>query len=190
MRQEATGALAALTRDAFHEKRYTWTVPPRRQVNYPRELYDATRIIPLIGKIPRDKGWYGKGRPWSEASKAPMVERWGCVMGDGMLALDVDPGGEASLVAMPPLPATLEARTPRGGRHLIFRGRARTMVSVLPKIDVRGERGQIAVEPTPGYQWVNDLPIAEAPAWLLPENSLASNISLCPDQPLLRPKPR
>jgi hypothetical protein len=137
-------------------------------MNLPRELYDAARIIPLIDKGPRVKGWYDKGKPWSEASKMlNMAGRWGCVMGAGLFTVDIDPGGPESLARFPPLPATLEARTPRGGRHLVYRGTARTGADVLPGVDIRGERGQIAVAPTPGYEWVNDLAIADAPDWLL-----------------------
>jgi len=107
--------------------------------------------------------------------------------------LDIDgPEGRESLAALEAkhgeLPATLEATTRNGGRHLCFQHpegvRIGCRTGVAPGIDTRGEGGYIAVEPSavpgdlpgaPGrYSWVDwepdsgEIPeIAEAPGWLV-----------------------
>jgi hypothetical protein len=86
----------------------------------------------------------------------------------GLLVLDVDPrhGGEQSLGELErehgPLPATLEAMTGGGGRHLYFAhpgGTVRNRVGIAPGIDLRGDGGCVVAPPSvhPSgnrYQWV------------------------------------
>jgi KaiC/GvpD/RAD55 family RecA-like ATPase len=120
----------------------------------------------------------------------------GIATGVAFLVLDIDTakGGEDALAAWEaqhgPLPATLTARTRAGGLHLLFAlpadGRKiGNRAGIAPGIDVRGEGGYIAAEPSevppdpggPGtgrYQWqdweVSEEPppdIAQAPDWLL-----------------------
>lgn len=110
--------------------------------------------------------------------------------------LDVDTGpdkpGDASVAALEaehgPLPATVEAVTGSGGRHLYFlwpegekvitRRDTKATTSPLPAgIDVRGDGGQVLAPPTihPNgtvYAWREgrspwDIEVAEAPDWLL-----------------------
>jgi hypothetical protein len=107
--------------------------------------------------------------------------------------LDVDgPEGAASLdaleIAHGPLPETLQAVTRNGGRHLCFlhpkNQRIRCRTGIRPGLDVRGDGGYIAAEPStvpadnpagPGrYAWIDWEPdtgevpqIAHAPGWLL-----------------------
>jgi hypothetical protein len=110
--------------------------------------------------------------------------------------LDIDTGpdkpGEASLEALVaehgPLPATVEAVTGSGGRHLYFtwptgqrvvtRRDTKATSSPLPAgIDVRGEGGQVLAPPTihpngTTYTWREghspwDREVADAPDWLL-----------------------
>jgi hypothetical protein len=101
--------------------------------------------------------------------------------------LDIDDLG--ALQYLPALPATLESRTPSGGRHLVFKHPAEVTINnssakllgwlksrgYAPgqrKVDVRGAGGQIVVEPSftaaGRYAWVDpSVPIADAPAELI-----------------------
>ncbi len=129
---------------------------------------------------------------------APTLRRWwarspganvGLATGAGLLVVDVDPRhtGDASLASLGPLPATREALTGGGGRHLFYRAAAPVRCSagrLGPGLDVRGEGGYIVAPPSvhPSgalYRWHSDCglahPIAHAPAWFLE---------------LLRPRPR
>jgi hypothetical protein len=100
-----------------------------------------------------------------------------------LIALDVDGiEGEDSLerlgAELGTLPSTLEQRTPRGGRHLVFEW-PRELASQCPttsanklgpRIDIRGQNGHIVAAPSPGaeggqYELVDD----EAPIELLPD---------------------
>lgn len=101
---------------------------------------------------------------------------------DGLVVLDVDPkkGGDATLERLDMihgLPDTLVSRTPSGGRHLFYRlpdghPGVPNGVSVLGAgLDVRSRAGYVVA---PGsqignarYQFENDLPIADAPEWLV-----------------------
>ena len=91
----------------------------------------------------------------------------------GFWVLDIDPrhGGPATLAALQakygPLPATLEAQTGGGGRHLYFalpNGQTipRNSAGKLgPGLDIRGEGGYVAVPPSiheetkKRYAWIN-----------------------------------
>ena len=98
----------------------------------------------------------------------------------GIVAIDVDKGGEAYLEALEKkygvLPATRLIRTPSDGYHLYYRTREliRTQAPMtipgstcLGGVDLRGEGGIVVIPPTPGYVVDEDLPIAEFPAaWL------------------------
>ena len=101
----------------------------------------------------------------------------------GIFVVDVDvkdlgmSGFEAFEQANGKLPATLMSITPSGGRHYYFRMpvgvviRNTTNLDDL-KIDIRGEGGYVLAPPSflrsgGNYVWANDLPIAEAPAWLI-----------------------
>ncbi len=114
----------------------------------------------------------------------------------GVWVLDIDTGpdkpGDASLTDLEQthgqLPATVEAVTGSGGRHLYFvwpdgervvtRRDTKNVTSPLPAgIDVRGEGGQVLAPPTvhpngTTYAWRDghspwDREVAEAPEWLL-----------------------
>jgi hypothetical protein len=111
----------------------------------------------------------------------------GYATGKGVFVLDADTlaahgvDGIGNLEALQtihgPLPATLEARTPTGGRHLYFKLPAGIEVKnsdgiVAPGVDVRGDGGYVLAPPSVKsevgvYEWVNDLPIADAPPWLI-----------------------
>lgn len=157
--------------------------------------YVAAGFIPIQvrenSKVPAEKGW-----PKAKAGDA--LTRFaghsgniGVTFPDWLFALDVDckdgAPGEDSLLALEmahgTLPATLEQRTPSGGRHLIFRKPPligfRNTVGVLGNgLDIRATGGQIVAEPSTidgkDYAWLDwdmlagEAPaIADAPQWLI-----------------------
>jgi len=100
----------------------------------------------------------------------------------GFWVLDVDlPDGPESLATLEaehgPLPETIEASTPRGGRHLYWRhveGIRNSAGGVGAGLDVRGEGGSIVLPPSilangRRYRWVKNSAgaITEAPEWLV-----------------------
>ncbi len=111
-----------------------------------------------------------------------------------VFVLDVDVAGDkrgdrslAQLEATHgPLPATVEAITPSGGRHLYFQWPLDTDVATNANrlgqhLDIRGHGGQVLAPPTaaptvhpgaPPYRWADDrspddITVADAPRWLL-----------------------
>lgn len=115
------------------------------------------------------------------------------------VVLDVDPrkGGNETLErlerehgAVP----TLAVRTGGGGLHLFFEvepGSASNQVDVAPGLDTRAEGGYVVAagavhESGRTYEWLNDLPPAPAPAWLLaaarkkPANEVAAELIVRP----------
>ena len=72
------------------------------------------------------------------------------------------------------LPDTLMAMSPSGSPHRYFKwpGVFIGNSEIAPGVDVLGEGGMVLAPPSlrPGkgrYRWLNDLPIAEAPSWLI-----------------------
>lgn len=126
--------------------------------------------------------------------------------GSGLFVLDVDVAGDKigdiSLRQLEgqygELPRTVEAITGSGGRHIFFRWPAGAIISnsassrLGPDLDIRGEGGQVVAAPTvhpngQAYAWdvehhPDDVPVAEAPTWLL------SLLTTAPE-PVERPKP-
>jgi hypothetical protein len=127
----------------------------------PHGLKDATLEAEML------RSW------WTAEPEADVAIR--C---DGLLVLDVDPGGEESLAALiakhGEFPPTREQET-RRGRHFVFGlpggieiGNSTRGLGRPAGLDIRaGARGYIVVAPTAGYRWANDLPIAPAPDWLV-----------------------
>lgn len=145
------------------------------------------------GKHPRYKGWPDKG---IDSLKRLRLEfrknrgfNWCCVTGKAsdIFVLDVDTkeDGPKSLADFEAkygaLPATLTQTTGSGGKHYIFRypidgRRIKNSVGKVGKgLDIRSDRGQIAISPSihkSGNRYQFDAPpgtveIAEAPEWLL-----------------------
>lgn len=104
----------------------------------------------------------------------------------GIVVIDVDPrhGGDESIAELVlehgELPATVEALTGGGGRHLVFKhpgGTVRNRSNMRPGIDVRGDGGYIVAPPSNHasggqYRWreghgPHEMTPAEMPAWLL-----------------------
>jgi Bifunctional DNA primase/polymerase, N-terminal/Primase C terminal 1 (PriCT-1) len=110
-----------------------------------------------------------------------------------LLVVDVDPGagGNDSLAALErehgALPATIEAATPRGGRHLYLlvpRGRPLPTISagkLGPGLDHRCQGGYVAAPPSAifgkPYTWsdARGKRFADAPGWLLQRLGRAGN---------------
>jgi len=92
---------------------------------------------------------------------------------DGSVLVGIDVDGEEGEISVTnfPLPETLEALTPSGGRHLFYRTQLelRTRTGVLKGVDCRCVRGQLVVAPSSRggryYEWVR----AREPAPLPPE---------------------
>lgn len=124
--------------------------------------------------------WFGQ---WPDANL-------GIVTGaiSQLVVLDIDPkhDGEASIAALEhehgPLPATVEAISGGGGRHLYFRhpgGHVRNKVALAPGIDLRGDGGIIVAPPSvhpsgARYAWrpgqaPGESALAPLPRWLLRE---------------------
>lgn len=142
--------------------------------------------------MPPKSPYTSKG--FRSASKFPrIIDRWwsdhpdamiGIPTGEqtGVWVLDVDIAdgkqGEETLAALiaanDPLPPTREARTASGGRHVYFAHHpgVRNRGALGRGLDVRGDGGYVIA---PGscmtdgraYEWLNDLPPAPAPQWLL-----------------------
>lgn len=118
---------------------------------------------------------------WPDANLAVVT---GAV--SGLVVLDIDPkhGGDESLARWRrhhgPLPATVEAGTGGGGRHLYFAypgTSLRNRAGLAAGIDVRADGGYVVVPPSvhPSgrrYAWIpghepGALPLAALPPWLL-----------------------
>lgn len=148
-----------------------------------RGVYAATTDPDLL------RNWWTKHPDANPAVAVPP----NCVV------LDVDPrkGGDAQLArlerehgAVP----TLAVRTGGGGLHLFFEvepGSASNQVDVAPGLDTRAEGGYVVAagavhESGQTYEWLNDLPPAPAPPWLLaavrrkPANEVAAELIVRP----------
>ena len=138
------------------------------------------RVFPLHPgtKKPIHEGWPSLASDNPDVVKKWALDNpgcnWGLAMGpSGLSAIDIDgEAGEASLFEFElehgPLPATREHRTPRGGRHQIYRGDMQNSQSKLgPKIDTRGGHGYIVIPPSTfeggTYECIEDRAIAELP---------------------------
>lgn len=118
----------------------------------------------------------------------------------GLIVLDVDQGGEESLVGKS-LPDTIEQITGSGGRHAIYKRptdtkiRYKTCVKFLPGLDSRADGGYIVAPPSlhhsgNNYVWEGSSDPSEgidpvdAPQWLLDAietRSVDSSLAKLPD---------
>lgn len=125
-------------------------------------------------------------RWWQQWPNANLGIATGDVSGFWVLDVDKDHDGFETLDALlkdyAPLPRTLETLTGSGGNHVLFampdwdlRNNAGTKLG--KGLDIRGNGGYIVAPPSihpngQPYQWEptsrpNDLPLAQAPGWLL-----------------------
>lgn len=140
------------------------------------------------GKHPVEKNWPDSGRfsmadcytVWMEGRPDLNV---GILTGkiSGIFVLDIDPrnGGDASLAELiaryGQLPETYTARTGSGGRHFFFLMPDFAISNKNSKIgsgiDIKADRGQVVAAPSISaaghYDVIRDMPVAQAPAWLL-----------------------
>ncbi len=138
--------------------------------------------------------WPGDKRPLSPHGKddattdAGQIRQWwtqwptaniGVRPPCGLVVLDVDPRNDGpnnlSALVRPNggLPATWTAVTGDGGQHLWYRAAGPFRGKLCPGVDIKANTGYLVVPPSvhPNgnpYVWANDLPIADAPGWLLP----------------------
>lgn len=120
---------------------------------------------------------------WSDANVGIVT---GAVSGIFVVEADTKEGhdvdGIASLAALQvehgELPVTLQAISPSGSIHYFFNHPGADLniknsaSKIAPGIDVRGDGGMMigvpSVKPGKGaYRWQNNLPVADAPQWLL-----------------------
>jgi hypothetical protein len=143
------------------------------------------------------KGETSNGRPWGNTKDLDTVRQYwtkhpnanigvptGADNGFWVLEFDTPEGhgvdGAASLAALEekhgPLPATRQVQSPSDSIHFWFKHPGFYVKSssgeIADGIDVKGDGGMVLAPPSvkPGkgcYKWLNDLPIAEAPPWLL-----------------------
>lgn len=138
------------------------------------------RVVPVgPDKVPRLRRWPERAVPVTDRETIrEWFARWpDCALAlvtgpeSGVLVLDVDAPGEAHAAdgfaalralerKLGPLPATAEARTPSGGRHLLFRwpaGIGRIPSKPLrPGLDVKASGGAVTLpcgRRTPGREW-------------------------------------
>ena len=109
--------------------------------------------IPRGSKAPILKGWPGLATLDADIIRKWDVDHPGCnfglIMGNGFVAIDIDgPEGLAAIQSRGlPLPSTRAQITPGGGLHFIYRLpeglKISNHVGLLPKVDIKGEAGQI-----------------------------------------------
>jgi hypothetical protein len=121
-------------------------------------------------------------RMWARMPDALIGVPMGPASGVWALDIDVDPGkavdGETAISALGSLPSSISQRTPRGGRHILYRwDEARpvrnTASRIAPGVDTRGDGGFIVVAGSvradgAAYTWEvpPDHEPADAPEWL------------------------
>ncbi|WP_428937789.1 phage/plasmid primase, P4 family [Fontivita pretiosa] len=121
-------------------------------------------FVPLNGKKPRQQLWQQRPRETlAEALQWAQLGNVGVRTGQasgGLVVIDVDPGGDASALALPP---TVTVITGSQGRHYYFRSDTPLRNSagrLAEHIDVRGEGGQVvfvgSIHPDTKrpYQWL------------------------------------
>jgi hypothetical protein len=129
-----------------------------------RGFYDATSNPATVHR------WFAQGFPYNIAIRTGT---------SGVFILDIDgEHGAASLRKLRAehgaLPPTLISTTGKGW-HLWFRAESEIPCStgkIAPGIDVRGDGGYVVAPPSihpngKAYRWLNALPPAYAPAWLI-----------------------
>ena len=151
-------------------------------------------LIRLAGKRPLDRGWTTGPRDDPDGWRSRLARHdgnVGMVCGHGLVVVDVDgykPEAAASVDELDRrgLPATREAETGSGGRHLVYRvGRpvASGPLRGFPGVDVKADGGQVVVAPSVHpdsgrpYRWVNRVEPVLLPGWL--EELLGAPAGMC-----------
>lgn len=122
-------------------------------------FHDATTDVPTIERFFALQNAKLIGVPTGEAS------------GFDVLDLDYRHGASAFEEAnQHRIPATRVHRTRSGGKHFLFQHVPSVCNSagvVAPGVDVRGTGGYMITPPSPGYEVIDDSPVAHWPDWLL-----------------------
>ena len=88
------------------------------------------------------------------------------------------------------LPDTRMSQTPSGGRHFLFRDPDSRMKStagaLAPGVDTRGVGGMVVLPPSivrgkGAYRWLNDLPLADVPEWVVEKAGEVAPRAFIPD---------
>jgi hypothetical protein len=183
--------LSDLKRAALYYANYGWPVVPLHYMkdgrcSCGRVRCDSPGKHPTTKHGPKDasRNEIQLDHWWNRWPDANIGIRTG--VSTGIVVIDVDPrhGGDESLAELVrehgELPATVEALTGGGGRHLVFKhpgGTIRNRSNMRPGIDVRGDGGYIVAPPSNHasggqYRWreghgPHETTPAEMPAWLL-----------------------
>jgi hypothetical protein len=156
-------------------------------------------LIPLTGKVPRNKGWQK-----SRAATLRQVETWirqghnvGLRTGQisGVVVLD-DDTMDGSAVASLKLPRTVTVITGSGKRHYYFQAPAikvgNSVQRLCPGVDIRGDGGQVvfvgSVHPDTAepYSWAPGLSPDDVELAELPEHILVRLQEAGPQKPTLK----
>jgi hypothetical protein len=160
---------------------------------FPAEFYDDNG---KVGKKSHKAAKHSNGAAWGMTADPKEIRRdflrWpeaigiptGAVNGIFVVETDTPKGhdvdGGAALATLEAehgaLPATLMAESPSGSVHRYFRhpgdGKIKNSSSeIAPGVDIRGDGGMVVAPPSirgdGTYRWLNNLPVAEPPEWLL-----------------------
>jgi len=104
-------------------------------------------------------------RKWPEANVALPT---GEMSGIDVLDVDTHSGdGFATLAGLPAVPPTLTATTPRAGHHHFFQHTPGMRCCRLgPGLEIKATGGLVILPPARGREWLDQIAIAEAPAWI------------------------
>jgi Bifunctional DNA primase/polymerase, N-terminal/Primase C terminal 2 (PriCT-2)/Family of unknown function (DUF5906) len=173
----------SLTAALDYVKRRRWSVfpvPPNTKKSYKSGRYGNNNpwgMTSIVESVEHDfKKWpeAGVGIPTGVVNRIFVVET-DTVEGHGV-------DGPAGLRALEAehgvLPETLMAESPTGSIHRYFAWPRPVTVNIknsssklAPGVDVRGAGGMVVAPPTRTkkgqYRWINDLPIADPPRWLV-----------------------
>ena len=137
------------------------------------EELEWPRFPCALDKAPLTKNGYKDAKPDYDVSDAPMV---GLAIPSGYMVVDIDPrhnGWETMREHKSRgenFPPTRRVATAGGGQHLYYRipDDVNLKPSLGQGVDIkRAGKGYVIAPPSPGYRLELDLPIAEAPSWLL-----------------------
>ena len=157
--------------------RHGWSVIPVRP-GQKRPMIAWQRYQEALPTQAEIEHWFAR---WPDANVAIVTGSL-----SGVVVIDVDPrhGGSESIAALErehgPLPATVEARTGGGGRHLYFAHPGHSLhnrVDVYPGVDVRADGGLVVAPPSlhpsgEHYRWLpgrapEEIALAPLPVWML-----------------------
>ena len=158
---------------------WVFPAPPGQKKSYKSEEHSGAKW----GKTTDPEEIRRDFRKWPDANVAIVT---GAASGIFVLEADTIDGhgvdGLASIRALEtehgPLPETLMAVSPSGSVHRYFKHPSAGLKvwsrsgKIAPGVDVKGDGGMVIAPPSvkPGagrYRWLNDLPIADPPAWLI-----------------------